>query len=257
MQLPLWLCLGLLWATWRAWAQPSARWRRLHRTVTTLALLACWVLSAPVVSNRLLASIESRWPQPSDAELQARLGGQAPRVLVLAGGWSRRTLDGEQIVMGGQTWERTWAGIGLVRRLGGDLLVSGAPLRDGSDSVARHMAELALATGLPPARVRVEQRSTSTRENLAFSDQAFGLRQGQPVVLVTSALHMRRAVASAQAIGLKVLPYPCDYRADLALAWQDFLPSNAGPEALEEVLHEWLGYLTYALRGWAEEGARP
>ena len=49
---------------------------------------------------------------------------------------------------------------------------------------------------MPAENIDVEARSTTTQENIAFSAQAFGLKPGTPVVLVTSALNMPRALAA-------------------------------------------------------------
>ncbi len=71
------------------------------------------------------------------------------------------------------------------------------------------------------------------------------------MLLVTSALHMPRAVAVAHKLGLEVLPYPCDFRAEAPGKWQLWVPSNEGAAALEGALHEVLGLWAYRWSGRA------
>lgn len=248
LQWPFWVTLALAWAALRSWFR-GAEWG--PRVALTVLTVAAYGISVPASANALLAWVESRETAPSPAEVKAHGMGGAPRVLVLSAGWFRATPQGHVVVMGAASWERTAAAVGLWRQVGGQLLFSGAPLPDASDSVASHMAGAARDWGVPAEHIDVETRSTTTQENIAFSAQAFGLKPGMPVVLVTSALNMPRALSAARAAGWNVLPYPCDFRADTAVKWQHFLPANEGPGAFEELAHEALGWILYRLRGWA------
>lgn len=248
LQWPFWVVLVLAWAASRTWRRKTAWAPRLGLTLLTLA---AYGVSVPASANALLAWIESRVTVPTPADVLAHGAGGAPPVLVLSAGWFRSTPQGHAVVMGAASWERTAAAVALWHQVGGQLLFIGAPLPDGSDSVASHMARTAREWGVAAKNVAVETRSTTTQENIAFSAQSFGLFPGTPVVLVTSALHMPRALAAARAAGWAVLPYPCDFRADTAVKWQHFLPANEGPGAFEELAHEALGWFLYRLRGWA------
>ena len=249
LAMPLYVLLGLAWATWRAYRTKAGRW---HRWRHALALLwgIVYAISIPATANTLLAHLEAWWPVPTDAQLQALPGADGPRMLVLTAGWFRKTDTGYRVVMGAPSWERTEKAVELHQRFGGRLMFAGAPLPDGSDSVAQHMAAAAQRLGVPASAIGVETKSINTHENLLFSERQFGLRAQGRVLLLTSAIHLPRSVAAARGVGLDVLPYPCDFRADTALKWQHFVPSNEAPGALEEVLHEWLGLAMYALRGW-------
>ena len=103
---------------------------------------------------------------------------------------------------------------------------------------------------MPATAINVEPASLNTYENIQFSKSLLD-RNGAEVWLVTSALHMPRAMAVARKMGVPAVAYPCDFRAEERPHWRLWLPSNAGPAMLEEALHEWLGLLYYRLRGWA------
>lgn len=249
LAMPLYVLLGLAWLSVRAW---RARTGRLHRWRHALAAtgIVVYLVSIPATANVLLAHLEGWWPVPTEAEIKALSGTGGPRMLVLTAGWFRRTDAGWTVVMGAPSWERTNQAVALYERHGGRLMFTGAPLPDGSDSVAEHMARAARRLGVPPEAIGVETRSVNTHENMLFSERRFQLRAQGRVLLLTSAIHMPRSVAAARGVGLDVLPYPCDFRADAALKWQHFVPGNEAPGALEEVLHEWLGLAMYRLRGW-------
>jgi uncharacterized SAM-binding protein YcdF (DUF218 family) len=221
---------------WRQ-AMP-ARYRRLMGAAGVVLYL--W--SVPALPSKLTAYTEGLHPVPDLTSLKAG-AGHDPRVLVLSAGWFRQSPEGPRAMLGSEAWERTRAGVDAWRQLGGTLIFSGGPTPDGVDSVAAQMARAADAMGVPAARLLVEPASRNTRENLNFSARMLGLHAGEPVVLVTSALHMARSVELARVQGIAVLPYPCDWRGQTQSTWRDWLPSNSAPGAWQDVLHEWIGIL--------------
>jgi uncharacterized SAM-binding protein YcdF (DUF218 family) len=250
LALPLQMVLACLAAAAAGWLRgpvsPWFRWR------FALLAAAAWtyMLSMPATANALAGWLEAQHPVPADDASLARIG--TPRtVLVLSGGWFRPTGSGYEVMFTPADLQRIDTAVALHQRLGARLIFSGAPLPDGSDSVAQRMAARARQMGVPAEAVAVETRSVNTYENLAFSTQAFQLHQAQPVLLVTSALHMPRAVAVARTLGLQVLPYPCDFRAEAPGKWQLWVPSNEGAAALEAALHEVLGLWAYRWSGRA------
>ena len=249
---PLYALVGLAWLSVLAWRARSpgaglARWR--HALV--LACIVLYVTSIPATANALRGHLEGQWQVPSAAEVAASGGADGPTLLVLAAGWIRQGPQGPMAMLGERSWERLACAVDLQRTSGASLIFTGAPLPSGSDSVAGRMARMAERMGVPAQRIDVEAHSLNTQENLAFAERQFGLHKRGKVVLVTSAVHMPRAVAVARRVGLDVLPYPCDLRAESHLSWYHFVPSNAAVQSLEEVLHEMVGLAVYQLRGWA------
>src|SRR5262249_37539358 len=106
-------------------------------------------------------------------------------------------------------------------------------------------------SGVPASAVRVETKSRNTSENLAFSREIV-TPFGDHVWLVTSALHMRRAMAVAHKLGIKARPYPCDYRGLPMLHWYAWLPNSGGAAMFADALHEWLGLAYYRTKGYAD-----
>jgi uncharacterized SAM-binding protein YcdF (DUF218 family) len=240
------LCvLGVLtYRAFRRWSSPGLRrWRYL----LALIFLGTLVVSTPACGNAVARRIESRYP-PRVATVADRHRDNL--IVVLTGGWFRRDGDRIDIKISEDGWERLDAGIKLWQEIGGKLLIAGAPARDGSGrSVAGVMADAAQARGVPNDAILVESQSRDTYQNLAFSLPLLEKHRDH-LWLVTSALHLPRAMGVAQKLGLQPIPYPCFYRASRGFSPVSWLPNNEGPEALERALHEELGMLLYRLRGW-------
>lgn len=216
--------------------------RRLKYAVLFL-LIWSYCLSTPRIGNALVRSLESRFPLVTDPGPRGE-----PLILVLSGG--AVVQDGSAPRLDRPSWERTWAGIRLWKKVGGQLLFAGGPPPDQGLSTAAAMASVAAEAGVPVSDVLLESGSRNTYENLAFNRERAASRAGN-VWLVTSALHMRRAMAVAAKLGMSVRPYPCDRRAITLRHWYSWLPNSGGPALFEEALQEWLGLLYYRLRGSA------
>src|SRR5262249_35165901 len=97
------------------------------------------------------------------------------------------------------------------------------------------------------------ENSRSTHENAVYAKRTIRPKPGEVWVLVTSAYHMPRAVASFRAVGWPVVPYPVDYkidprtglRANFSLLYVLGTTTLAGKE--------WAGLFGYWLMGWTRE----
>ncbi|MBA4132990.1 MAG: hypothetical protein C0519_16410 [Hyphomicrobium sp.] len=69
---------------------------------------------------------------------------------------------------------------------------------------------LALKKAHPTTPLTVDRRATNTYENALYSKDLVAPRPGECWVVVTSALHMPRAVGAFDAVGFQVLPWPVD-----------------------------------------------
>jgi uncharacterized SAM-binding protein YcdF (DUF218 family) len=115
-----------------------------------------------------------------------------------------------------------------------------------SDAARVYFAGAGLA-----ARAEFEDRSDNTWENALFSRRQVQPRPGETWVLVTSAIHMPRAVAAFAAVDWPVLPWPVAYRTRRALDWKPGVNLPARMRVLDIAVHEWVGMLVYRLRGRA------
>ena len=199
-------------------------------------------MAIPIIANVIISQFEQRHPRP-----EVNAGDGPGLVVVLSGGYTR---SGNHIQLNSDSWERTYAGVQLWKKIGGKLLFVGGAVRNNA-SVAEAMADLACSLGVPKAAILLETKSKDTHQNLLLSRDLI-MQFETRSWLVTSALHLPRAMAVAEALRLKLRAYPCDYRAVPSMSWVKWLPSNGGPAMFAVVLHELIGLGYYRIRGYAK-----
>ena len=102
---------------------------------------------------------------------------------------------------------------------------------------------------VPPEQVIVERESRTTREQGVIVSKLLAPLQPKNVVLVTSPIHMRRAIGVFRAAGVTAIP--AISREPLFTSWNlTWLPSAAGLGLSALVVHELTGLLYYRARGW-------
>jgi uncharacterized SAM-binding protein YcdF (DUF218 family) len=125
--------------------------------------------------------------------------------------------------------------------------------RPGTVPEAEELATLLKLAGVPASAILVEPRSHNTRENALFTK---ALLQQHPdiksLVLVTSALHERRALACFEKVGLHPVPFPADYRSADFMLTPGFLliPTLEAMNRWSTLLHEITGYTIYRVIGY-------
>jgi uncharacterized SAM-binding protein YcdF (DUF218 family) len=112
-----------------------------------------------------------------------------------------------------------------------------------ADFIANNLCEL----DIPVADILLEKKSRNTIENALFSKQVMdsaGL--GKTNLLITSAVHMPRALKIFDKHGIKSAPYPCNYRVlpdDTAFTLKSMIPSHDAFAKWNILLKEWVGML--------------
>ena len=106
--------------------------------------------------------------------------------------------------------------------------------------------------GVPEAALLLDTRALTTHENAVNVRRILAERGMQRFLLVTSAMHMRRSEAAFRAVGLDPIPVATDFSvsSNPVIGPRRYLPSAQALAASTSVVHEYLGYLFYRLRGW-------
>jgi uncharacterized SAM-binding protein YcdF (DUF218 family) len=237
--LVLLLLLAAIWA-FRNRDTRLGRWR--YGVLALVLWSAC--MSTPAIGNALVGRIEAPYPPVAGVSPTAR-----PLVVVLSTGSIFKDGDHNRVEFEAAGWERLNGGVDLWRRVGGTLLFVGEPSKDGTDSVAAHMGAVARSWGVPADAIQVEVKSRTTYENLLYTRDIVAAHDGD-AWLVTSALHMRRAMGVAHKLGLRFRPYPCDRVWRPMPHWYAWLPNAGGPNLFTQALHELVGLAYYRLRGY-------
>lgn len=234
-------------------------WRRQSRTalallVTAISLL--WMAAMPIVAGYLLASLEWRHLPVAMADIPATdaivvLGGAAlppipPRLAVELHDASDRVLHALRLYRADKA---------PVIIISGDAPgeMSETPRPGYDPEPAIPAAEVLLREwGVPAEAILAETASRSTRDNAMNIKRLANERGFQHLLLVTSALHMPRALAAFKATGLQAVPAPTDYHADYreGIEWRSFLPYSGSLAATTACLREYLSLLYYGWRGW-------
>lgn len=110
---------------------------------------------------------------------------------------------------------------------------------------AKLMRELALRMGVEPSAIFVDVRSSRTYEN-GTEVAALMRREGwRSALLVTDAIHMRRARLVFERLGIKSYPVPSH-----TVGIGSNTPSQ-GLAIMERIVYELVATVVYKLRGWA------
>jgi uncharacterized SAM-binding protein YcdF (DUF218 family) len=231
----------------------SGRRSRLRRWRWPCALLLAlaWIGATPGFAELGLRALEGAPPADHRAATTppaARDGGAL--IMVLASGEMHAPTGEAEVRLDIHGVERVRAAVALWRQTGGRLLMTGGPGLGPDDSLAGGMARLAIDLGVPAEAVDRSPGSLTTQQDIACEHELIAAHRG-PRWLVTSASHMPRALATARRAGLDLEPWPTDYRQIRRMTWRSWWPDPQAHERAVPVLHEWIGWAVYRLRGWA------
>jgi uncharacterized SAM-binding protein YcdF (DUF218 family) len=110
------------------------------------------------------------------------------------------------------------------------------------------MARTLESFGPVPGDVRLEPRSRTTYENAVETSALVG--PGKRIALVTSALHMPRAMALFRQQGLEATAFPCDYlTGPREPGVREYLPDLQAFRSSSLAINEWAGLWLYTLAG--------
>jgi uncharacterized SAM-binding protein YcdF (DUF218 family) len=236
----LWLALAvvLLW---------MPRWR-LGRALATLGVAVLGAIATLPVGSWMSQPLESRF-QPPD------LPPQIDGIIVLGG--NNRTGPARRLDDQANVSQRLHAFVDLARQYPAARLVytGGVPPQfPDAETEAGEAKRILGALGVDLARITFEETARNTLENAQRTKVIVQPKPGESWVLVTSALHMPRAVAVFRAEDWPVIPYPVDLLSvsgavqvgpQLALAGNLLRIGYAA--------HEWMGLIIYRMLGYTRE----
>jgi len=220
------------------------RWNRAARIfAVAAALLVLAIGFATVPLMRALEDRYSRGPWPAHVDGVLVLGAGFDTTLLRARG-APQLNGGAYRLVEGFAAARRYPGAKLVFT-GGSGALGGSPFPE--SGTARYVF---MELGQDPKLLVLETRSRNTYENILFSKALVKPRPGEVWLLVTSALHMPRAMAIARKLDWPMLPWPSDYVT--APGGSGDVPDFSSNLGLADyAAHEWIGLLAYKLSGKA------
>jgi uncharacterized SAM-binding protein YcdF (DUF218 family) len=239
-------------------ALTRTRFSRAGWRLAVGSLVLIGLMGFPPLGKALSLPLENRFPQWDPT-------GAAPAgIIVLGGAIIANKLATRGEVGINEAGERIIAVPALAKRYpaariiysGGD---AGLLVHHGSE--ADVVVELFESLGVPASRLTLEDRSRNTIENAIYSKALAKPKPGERWLLVTSALHMPRAIGAFRQAGFAVEAYPVDYQTN---GWNDMLDVigdvSAALTRTDTALHEWIGLIAYRVTGKTSEllpGPRP
>ncbi len=205
--------------------------RRLRVAAAALCavgLISLWLLSTPIVADPLV-----RWAERYPALNPSQLDG-AQAIVILAGGVRVDAPEYGTAAPGASSLERLVYGARLARQTGLPVLVSGSRLE------AASMSDF-LNQDLGVTARWVENRSRDTHENAQFSAVMLSREGVHKVVLVTSSVHMARAVVEFNQAGLETVPAPAAMWTKRDTGVLAYVPNADAMVRSQRALYEALG----------------
>ena len=196
------------------------------------------------VSDAIIQPLENLYAPLVDAK---NIGAQT--IVVLSGGVRDASVPGLGPEPDDVSLERLIHGVVLYRKLRIPLMFVGGSGDPGRPDLkeADAMAHNAIGLGVPAQDIHIENSARNTLESAKAMKR---LLKGNRIILVTSAYHMKRAVAFFKKYGFDVVPAPIGYRAERRkLTGYSFIPCLDNLSSSSYALSEYLSYRWYTMLG--------
>ncbi len=176
-------------------------------------------------------------------------------IAVVLGGMAEynKDLDRLSIRRGG---DRIWQAMNLYfEGKVGKILISGDNGFVTSSGLheATQFRDILIKNGIPPTDILVDSLSKNTYQNAVESKKVIDeLNKDVSVLLVTSGIHMKRSKACFVKQGFSDLStFSTDHYVGQKMGFSHyFIPNASVLVSWKSLLHEWVGYITYALKGY-------
>lgn len=222
----------------------SLSWRHLSRAIRIAAIaleIPLLIAMAPLGANLLVWSIESQAPTPQSCKSPT-----PGTIVVLSGGTYRLPRSPEDFAaLDASSLHRLFAGVALWRDIpDARLVISGGGKRVPESLL---LAGLAERMGVPRDAVQIEQRSRTTWENALYTAR-LSPAVPQRIWLVTSSLHMPRALGAFRAVGFQPCAWPSEsLREPFSPSIGYFMPQNSSLGKADAAIHELIGGAVYRI----------
>lgn len=223
------------------------RWRKTAGALIAAGLIWVFSWSLPATSLWLGGALEKRYPY-----LAPQTAPTADAIVVLGG----NTANGRANWFLPYEKETAVVRVDVATDLylagrAPKVVLSGGAL-EGSVSEAQGMAHRMRQRGVPDSALVLENASRNTYENAALTEDTLRANHIDKVLLVTSALHMPRAMAAFSKQGVEVIAAPAPPQIVLppGSGIAPWMPDTRTLDASRSIIKEYAGLLVYWLRGW-------
>jgi len=222
--------------------RPLLRSFRILLAVGWVAIIS--LFSAPVIVNPLVDKLEQQYA------LDDSCLATSP-IVILGAGLDRRAKRPEQTeYLYPSSHIRSSRGAALADEFQqAPVVVAGLGLSQVTE--ADMMRAYLTQRGIEPNRIAMDVTSKNTWENAVNVAEIVKTKNwGEQVRLVTSAIHMPRAMGVFEANGLKPCAIPVDFIAVQNVVWYAVVPQTTALAKFRTFLHEKIGTSIYRIKGW-------
>lgn len=218
---------------------------KVAKRILGVTLIALSIISLPILVFQRTAVLESDYPAKPLNEFP-----ESDAIVVLGGSTGQKIrprFEAEET-----EGSRLLAAYRLFRKNKAKwIIISGGVPYDSVDGTERteatDMKDILLDIGVPAENILEENRSRNTVENALFTKKILDEKGLKKVLLVTSAVHMRRAKMIFDRVGIDSIAVPCQHKAtDRKYKLGDFIPEAGAMNGMNSLFKEFVGYwLTY------------
>ncbi len=213
---------------------------RKQAALVLLTVTFCFMffISIPLTGNLLLAPLENSFSMTSPSQLP-----EAEVIVVLGAKVYERK---NEAIPSPELIARLTYAFEVYRAKKLPVIVCGG--RQGEKfSEAEAMASFLHKLGVPEKMIILESHSSNTWENAVNAASIMKTKGWRRVLLVTSAYHMKRAVACFERVGTEVVPAPADFRIDHEPFPFLFIPSPDTFLSSSQVIREYIALVFYKI----------
>jgi uncharacterized SAM-binding protein YcdF (DUF218 family) len=226
------------------------RHAKIGRRCVALATLCLLVVGLLPVGLALEAKLENRFPAWDDTRGAPTgfiiLGGAISPSVSAKRGTAALDASAERITIVAEL-ARKYPEAKFIYSGGNGGLLGGLPEAD-------YVMPLFESFGIAKNRVLLERQSRTTAENATYSKILAAPKPGERWVVITSGIHMPRAIGTFRAAGFDVGAYPVDWQIGGEVVGFGLPPSLVpGLDALDAAAREFVGLLAYWLSGRSSE----
>ena len=221
------------------------RRRKSSYIFTIFSIIWLLAISTPLVPDLLISRLEDRY---SVFNPDMFMHPDRPvHIVVLGGGHVNDDRLPANDRLSPAAMVRLSEAIRIHRKLPGSLIITSGWSASGKVPQAEVLAETALLLGVDENYIKKQPLPKNTRMEASEYNRLFG--DNAHIILVTSAVHMRRAIFAFQKEGLDPVPAPTNHlikKDENYNQWIGF-PSSGNIKKMESAVHEYVGLWWYKL----------
>lgn len=225
-------------------ARAARRKSSLRARTVVLCLLPLVVTQWTPAGRWLLICLEQRFPH--EAVFPGGLPEDLTGLVLLGGSFILPDSEERGETVHNYAASRLFESIAVARRYPKSRIVF-----TGNPREVRLASRVFEEQGVAPARITYESGSFNTRDNARNTFELVRPQADEKWALLTSALHMPRAVGLFRGAGWRILPYPVNYLTSGRFSALDWLsvPHAANAHAWRAAAHELAGLLHHFVTG--------